>query len=108
MIEYVQVCAPTTPHSDEETDNVYNTIGMIMEQQTHFTNVMGNSNAKVGGQTNTPERPMKGVDIGKRKERGDSLVELATSKKFKILNTQFQKKAERRWTWRSPDGNSKH
>ena len=33
---------------------------------------------------------------------------MATSNKLKIMNTQFQKKAERRWTWRSPDGNSKH
>ena len=71
MIEDLQVCAPTTPHSDEETDNGYNTIGMIiLEKQNHFTNVIGNSNAKVGGQTNTPERSMKGFDIGKRKERG--------------------------------------
>ena len=70
MIVDLQVCAPTTPHSDEETDNVYNTIGKILEMQNHFTNVMRNSNAKVGGQTNTPERPMKGFDIGKRKERG--------------------------------------
>ena len=24
------------------------------------------------------------------------------------MNTQFQKKAGRRWTWRSPDGNTKN
>ena len=41
-------------------------------------------------------------------ERGDTLVEWATSKNFKIMNTQFQKKAGRRWTWRSPDGNTKN
>ena len=33
---------------------------------------------------------------------------MATSKNFKIMNTQFQKKAGRRWTWRSPDGNTKN
>ena len=27
---------------------------------------------------------------------------------LKIMNTQFQKKAGRRWTWRSPDGNTKN
>ena len=36
------------------------------------------------------------------------LVEWSTSKNFKIVNTQFQKKAGRRWTWRSPDGNTKN
>ena len=33
---------------------------------------------------------------------------MATSKNFKIMNTQFQKKAGRRWTWRCPDGNTKN
>ena len=37
----------------------------------------------------------------------DNLVELSSSKKFKFMNTQFQKKTESRWTWRSPDGNTK-
>ena len=41
-------------------------------------------------------------------ERGDTLVEWATSKNVKIMNTQFKKKAGRRWTWRSPDGNTKN
>ena len=38
--------------------------------------------------------------LGQRNER-DTLV---TSSNFKIMNTQFQKKGGRRWTWRSPDG----
>ncbi len=39
---------------------------------------------------------------------GVTLVEWATSKNLKIMNPQFQKKAGRRWTWRSPDGNTKN
>ena len=38
----------------------------------------------------------------------DTLVEWATSTKFKIMNTQFQKKADRRWTRSSPDGHTKN
>ena len=34
--------------------------------------------------------------------------EWATSKNFKIMNIQFQKKAGRRWTRRSPDGHTKN
>ena len=30
------------------------------------------------------------------------------SKNIKIMNTQFQKKAERRWAWSGPDGNTKN
>ena len=42
------------------------------------------------------------------KMKEETLVEWATSKNFKIMNTQFQKKAGRRWTWRDPDGNTKN
>ena len=69
---------------------------------------MGDFNAKVGGQTNTSEMATGCFGLGQRNERGDTLVEWATSKNFKIMNTQFQKKAGRRWTWRSPDGNTEN
>ena len=46
--------------------------------------------------------------LGQRNERGGTLVEWATSNNFKIMNTQFQKKAGRRWTWGSPDGHTKN
>ena len=107
-LKIVQVYAPTTYHSDEETDNFYNTIDKILEKQTHYTIVMGDFNAKVGGQTNTSERATGCFGLGQRNERGDTLVEWATSKNFKIMNTQFQKKAGRRWTWRSPDGHTRN
>ena len=96
QLKIVQVYAPTTSHSDEETDNFYNTIANILEKQTHYTIVMGDFNAKVGGQTNTSERATGCFGLGQRNERGDTLVEWATSKNFKIMNTQFQKKAGRR------------
>ena len=56
QLKIVQVYAPTTSHSDEETDNFYNTIDNILEKQTYYTIVMGDFNAKVGEQTNTSER----------------------------------------------------
>ena len=109
QLKIVQVYAPTTYHSYEETGNFYyNTIDKILEKQTHYTIMMGDFDAKVGGQTNTSERATGCFGLGQRNERGDTLVEWATSKNFKIMNTQFQKKAGRRWTWRSPDGNTKN
>ena len=89
------------------THKFYNTIDKILEKQTHYTIVMGDLNAKVGGQTNKSERATGCFGLGQRNERVDTLVELATSKNFKIMNTQFQKKAGRRWTWRSPYGSTK-
>ena len=102
------ICANDISLRDEETYNFYNTIDKILEKQTHYTIVMGDFNAKVGGQTNTAERATECFGLGQRNERGDTLVEWATSKNLKIMNTQFQKKAGRRWTWRSPDGNTKN
>ena len=69
---------------------------------------MGDVNAKVGGQTNTSERATGCFGLGQRNERRDTLVEWGTSNNFKVMNTPFQKKAGRSWTWRSPDGNNKH
>ena len=40
--------------------------------------------------------------------KDETLVEWATSTIFKIMYPQFQKKAGRRWTCRSPDGNTKN
>ena len=65
-------------------------------------------NAKVGGQTNTSERATGCFGLGQRNERGDTLVEWSASKNFKIVNTQFQNKALRRWKWRSPVGKTKN
>ena len=69
QLNIVQVYAPTTSHSDEETYNFYNTIDNILEKQTHYTIVMGDFNAKVGGQTNTSERVTGCFGLSQRNER---------------------------------------
>ena len=74
--------APTTSHSDEETDNFYNTIDTIPEKQIHYTIVMGDFNANVGGQTNTPERATGCFGLGQRNERGDTLVRMGNIEEF--------------------------
>ena len=83
----MQVYAPTTSHSDEETDYFYNTIDNILEKQTHYTIiVMGDFNVKVGGQTNTLEIATYCFGLDQLNERGDTL-EWATTNNFKIMNT---------------------
>ena len=41
QLKIVQVYAPTTSHSDEETVNFYNIIDKILEKKTHYTIAMG-------------------------------------------------------------------
>ena len=48
QLKIVQVYAPTTSHSDEETDNFYNPIDNILEKQTHYTIVWGTLMRKLG------------------------------------------------------------
>ena len=64
---------------------------------------MGDFNAKVGVRTNPPETATGSVCLGKRNGRCDTLIE-----DYNIMNTLFQKKIERRWTWRSPDRKTKN
>ena len=71
QLKIVQVYVPTTSHSDEETDNFYNTIDRILEKQAHYTVALGDFNAKVGGQSNTSERATGCFGLGQRNERGD-------------------------------------
>ena len=69
---------------------------------------MGDFNAKVGVRTNPSETATGSFGLGQRNERGDTLIEWTASKDYKIMNRLFQKKIERRWTWRSPDGKTKN
>ena len=46
-----------------------------------------------------------GIEL--KNERCDTLVEWATSRKYKSMNAMFHKKAVRRWTWKSLNGVAK-
>ena len=77
---------------------------MKLEKPNHYTIVMGNFNALIGKRINPIEMATGKFGLELNKERGDTLVEWATSRKYNIMNTIFQKKARRRWTWKSPNG----
>jgi len=68
---------------------------------------MRDFNAQIGKRTNPLETATSKFGLELRNERGDTLVEWATSRKYKILNTIFQKVAGRRWTWKSTNGVTK-
>ena len=73
----------------------------------NYTIVMGDFSAQIGKRTNPMETATGKFDLELRNERGDTLVEWATPWKYKIMNTMFRKKAGRRWTWKSPNGETK-
>ena len=46
--------------------------------------------------------------IGQRNERGEMLVNFSERYNMKIMNSVFQKRAGRKWTWRSPNEETKN
>ena len=91
-LKIVEVYAPTTSYSKEDINSFYNDVDETFGKPNHYTIVMADFNAQIEKRTNP-------VEV--RHERSDTLVEWATSRKYKIMNTMFQKKAGRRWTWKS-------
>ena len=68
---------------------------------------MGDFNAQIWKRTNPKKTATGKFGLGLRNKRGDTLVEWAKSRKYQIMNTMFQKKAMKRWTWKSPNGVTK-
>ena len=60
---------------------------------------MEDLNEQIWKITNTIETATVKFGFELRNKRGDTVVEWTTSRKYNIVNTMFQKKARRRWTW---------
>ena len=108
QLKCVQVYLPTTSHPDEEIEKVYEEIdNIIINSKAHCNIVMGDFNVKVGpGEIR--ETCTGWYSIGTRNRRGDMLVEFVERHKFKIMNTFFKKRLNRRWTWIFPNGATKN
>ena len=96
-----------TSYSEEDINSFYNDVDDNLGKPSQYTIEMGHFDAQMGKSPNRKETAMGKFGHELRNERGDSLVECATSKKYKIINTMFQKKAGRRWTWKIPNGVTK-
>ena len=107
-LKIIQVHAPTSQSSEEDIESVYEDISSILEQEkTQYTIVTGDFNAKVGRRI-ARESYMGKFGIGERNDRGEILVNFAERYHFRIMNTFFQKRVGRKWTWRSPNGAAKN
>ncbi len=74
---------------------------------THFSIVMGDFNAKIG-MKNVGESAVGYLGIGTRNGRGDQVVEFADRNRLRITSTFFHKKICKKWTWKSPNGETKN
>ncbi|CAH2208653.1 jg22101, partial [Pararge aegeria aegeria] len=103
---FIQVYAPTENCEREEIDRFY----ILVEAALDFGNtknliILGDFNAQIGKIQKGEEKVFGRYSCGKRSARGQKMVEFALENNLKIVNSTFQRKAQNKWTWRSPNGN---
>lgn len=103
-LKIIQVYAPTSTHDDEEIEKFYEKLtDCLNKNPTTYTVVIGDLNAKIGKRQEENENSVGKFGVGERNERGDFLINFTEANKMYIMNTFFQKREHRKWTWRSPN-----
>ena len=82
----------------------------INKEKTYYNIIMGDFNAKIGVSS---EHAIPFSTVGKfgtpgHNERGVRMIEFSEANRLTVMNTLFQKKISRRWTWMSPDKKTKN
>ncbi|XP_072938941.1 uncharacterized protein [Epargyreus clarus] len=107
-LKVIQVYAPTSTHSDDEVEVMYEDISKaIHTSKSYFTVVMGDFNAKLGVQYGD-ESKVGPFGFGHRNHRGHLLANFLEKEGFYMMNSFFKKKPQRKWTWMSPDVTTKN
>ena len=102
-MQIIQVYAQISSPPDEEIEDFYETLtNTHMQGNCHFKVIMGDFNAKVSKNRESPRVGIHGSKQGN--DRGDRPLEFAESTKMYIMNTFYKKRAGRKWTQRSPNG----
>lgn len=108
-LKIIQVYAPTTDYDDEMVETFYDDISIAIElDKTYYTIVMGDLNAKLGSKTDEAEFAMGPFGYGERNHRGEMFLDFLLHHRLYAMNSFFKKGPHRKWTWMSPDGNTKN
>ena len=108
VLTIIQCYAPTAGAEEKAKEDFYARLQETLDaEKEKMVIVMGDLNGKVG--INEIEEPCVGkFGLGDRNPEGERIIEFARTNNLKIANTFFWKRAERRWTWISPNGDSKN
>ena len=85
-------------------NSFYKDVDEIIGKPNHYTIMKGDFSAQVKKRSNPIEVATGTFGLEMRNERGDIMVEWVTTRRYKIMNTIFQREAWRRWTWKSTNG----
>ncbi|CAG5020946.1 unnamed protein product [Parnassius apollo] len=107
-LKVMQVYKPTSAHPNEEVEEMYDDISRAMHSsKTHYTVFMGDFNAKLGTREGG-ELKLGKFGVGQRNRRGQQLADFMEKEGLFMMNSFFQKRPHRKWTWSSPDGSTKN
>ena len=107
-LSIIQVYAPTSDSSEEEIHKFYDTLEEAKRQcgSQDIIIIMGDLNAKVGSEL--CEDIVGKHGLGTQNVRGERWVQWCVANGQVITNTLFEEHPRRRWTWKSPDGETKN
>lgn len=101
-IVVISCYAPTSAADETERESFYQELEALLKKEKSFYKfVLGDFNAVIG-EGGCGRVGKHG--LGNRNDNGDRLEELLWSAKLTHGNSKFEKKRDRRWTWRSPQG----
>ena len=109
-MEVLQVNAPTSTHSDDEVETMYEDISRAMRRsKTHFTVVVviRDFNAKLG-KRDSDELRVRQFGVGRRNDRGHLLASFIEKERLFMMNSFNRKREHRNKTWLSPEGATKN
>jgi len=108
-ITLCQVYAPTSVADEVEIETFYETLQDIMDSapSQDMKIVMGDFNAKV--RSDVQLKSIIGEHgLGECNERGMKLIDFCASNGLTVANSMFPHHPRRKYTWLSPDGNTRN
>ncbi|XP_026499843.1 craniofacial development protein 2-like [Vanessa tameamea] len=109
LFAIIQAHAPTEGSSQEDIDIFYDDLAKAHAPiSTDNIISMGDFKAQIGKPKQYEHSVTGQYGYGARSTRGERLIQYAYENNLKITNTIFNLKKHRRWTWKSPDKNTKN
>ncbi|XP_048524252.1 craniofacial development protein 2-like [Dendroctonus ponderosae] len=108
-LKHLSISETIGPTEEEEVDQFYEDINRALTVPgCSQTFLIGDFNAKVSIQLDEAEKIMRPFGIGARNDRGNTLKNFLSQHRLYLMNSFFQKKEHRRWTWISPNEQTKN
>ena len=102
-LSIIQVYAPTSASSEEEIEDFYSDLEDAHKKcgNQDIVIVMGDLNAKVGGEQDPLQEIVGKHGLGERNDHGDLWVDWCATHEQVIMNMWFQHNQRHLYTWKS-------